>query len=394
MKHLSAHCSSLIAATVLFASFALVPMLATALTPDAARDPASVARANASVQASIAVTRRASAPGTAAPNDVFANPNRAYPASCLSDGLPFGFFRQSPNDPAPLQKQMILPGDPATCGGSNPECTHTEAVTVSIWRVPCSVDSGGHPRSAVLFEIDRQCDPNCQQTQPGLYPTFPLVSATQGNNTLVPRMATDQNTWYSVTYVNSPVVESNIWVFENYLGVVPQFDYNQAFSLNIDNHTIDFSVPAYNPVQYAANSFTLPISGYMTSNWFDPSHGGEGILTQVFDNNDGATRTFTAAWYTFDKLGLPFWLYAQGSIDIGDRTTGNVDTFYASNGGFAGNFGAGATFTKWGTINFSFTNCDHMTFVYNGNADAVNGPTGNGTRTWLRIANVNSLGCD
>jgi len=394
MNHLSTRCSTMIAAVVLFAALTLSPMLATGFTPSASRDPVSVAKANTSMQASLAATRPAAAAGTAAPNDVFANVDRAYPASCLSDGLPFGVFRQSPNDPAPLQNQMILPGDPGTCGGTNPECTHTEAVTVSVWRVPCSADSGGHPHSAVLFEIDRQCDPNCATSQAGLYPTFPLVSATQGNNTLDVRLATDQNTWYSVTYVNSPIPLSNIWVLENYYGGAVQFDFNQAFSLNLDNHTIDFSVPAYNPAQYAGNSFTLPISGYMTSNWYDPNHGGEGILTEVFDNNDGATRTFTAAWYTFDKLGLPFWLYAQGSIHIGDRTTGNIDTYYASNGGFAGNFGSGATFTKWGTINFSFSTCDHMTFVYNGNADAVNGPTGNGTRTWLRIANVNSLVCD
>jgi len=389
MIHLSTRCSSMFAAVIVLA--ALAPTLAAALTPGAGRDPASVARANASMQASTATARRGATPGTAAPNDVFANADRAYPASCLSDGLPFGVFRQSPNDPAPLQKQMVLPGDIATCGGNNPECTYSEQVTVSVWRVPCSVDSAGNPQSAVLLEIDRPC--GACNNQP-LYPTFPLVLATQGNNSLYIRLASDQNTWYSATYANSPIAHSDIWVLENFYGGSVQFDYNQPFSLNLDNHTVDFSVPAYTPAQYAANSFTLPISGYMTSNWFDPNHGGEGILTQVFDNNDGATRTFTAAWYTFDKLGLPFWLYAQGTIHIGDRTTGNVDTYYASNGGFAGNFGAGATFTKWGTINFSFSNCDHMTFVYSGNADAVNGPTGNGTRTWLRIANVNSLVCD
>ena len=238
-----------------------------AMASSAARDPASVAKANASTQAALATTRNAAAPGKTRPNDVFANPNRAYPASCLVDGLPFGVFQQSPSDPAALQQQMILPGDPAACGGTDPECTYTEQVTVSVWRVPCSADSAGHPQSAVLFEIDRQCDPNCD---PSLYPTFPLVLATQGNNSLYIRLATDQNTWYSTTYVNSPIVQSNIWVLENYLGGAVQFNYNQAFALNLDNNTIDFSVPAYNPAQYAANSFTLPISGYMTSNWFDP----------------------------------------------------------------------------------------------------------------------------
>jgi hypothetical protein len=389
MHHLLTRCASVTAAIVLFAFIVMAPMLAAALTPtsatNTARDPVAVAQAHASMQASMAASRQVAPPGTTRANDIFANPNRAYPPSCLSDGLPFGVFRQFNSDPAPQQKQMILPGDIATCGGNNPECTHTEQVTVSVWRVPCS---GG--TSAALLEIDRPCGASCD---PALYPTFPLVLATQGNNSLYIRLADDPNTWYTATYVNSPIYGSNIYVLENFL-VGTQFDFNQAFSLNLDNHTIDFSMPAYNPAQYTANSFSLPISGYMTSNWFDPNHGGEGTLTQVFDNNDGQTRTFTSAWYTFDKTGLPFWLYAQGTIHIGDRSTGNVDTYYATNGGFAGAFGSGATFTKWGTINFSFPDCNHMTFVYNGNADAVNGPTGSGTKTWLRIANVNSIVCN
>ena len=390
MNRLSTRCSSVIAAIALFAFIVMTPMLAAALTPGAsstaARDPVSIAQARASMQASMTAARQIAAPATARANDIFANPNRAYPPSCLSDGLPFGVFRQFNSDPAPLQKQMVLPGDIATCGGSNPECTYSETVTVSVWRVPCSGNT-----SATLLEIDRPCG-SCSTTS--LYPTFPLVLATQGNKSLYIRLADDPNTWFTTTYANTPIVTSNIWVLENFLGGSVQLDYNQAFSLNLDNHTIDFSMPVYTPAQYAANSLTLPISGYMTSNWFDPNHGGEGTLTQIFDNSDGLTRTFTSAWYTFDKTGLPFWLYSQGTIHIGDRSTGNVDTYYATNGGFAGAFGSGATFTKWGTINFSFPDCNHMTFVYNGNADAVNGPTGSGTKTWLRIANVNSIVCN
>jgi hypothetical protein len=388
MNRLYRRCASMIAALTCCALLLVLPTLAAASS--AARDPASVAKANASMQAALSPARRAAAPGTTRPNDIFANPTRAYPPSCLVDGLPFGVFRQSPSDPAPLQQQMILPGDPSTCGGNNPECTYTEQVTVSVWRAPCSVDSTGHPQSAVLLEIDRPCG-GCGNTS--LYPTFPLVQVTQGNNTQYVRLAPDQNTWYTATYVNSPIATSNIWVFENYLSGA-QFDFNQAFSVNFDNHTLDFAVPTYNAAQYAANSFTLPISGYMTSNWFDPQHGGEGILTQIFDNNDGATRTFTAAWYTFDKAGLPFWLYTQGTIQIGATTTGAVDTFYSSNGCFAGIGCGSATFTKWGTITFGFPDCAHMSFTFNGNADAVNGPTASGTRTWLRIANVNSIVCD
>jgi hypothetical protein len=363
----------------------------TATTGGAQRDRAAVAQANASIQAAMATARSAASaavvagPGPTKPNDVFPNPNRAYPPSCLGDGLPFGEFRQFSSDPAPLQQQLVLPGDIAACSGGNAqECAYQEQVTISVWRVPCS---GG--TSATLMQIDRPCG-GCANTS--LYPTFPLVLATQGNKQLYIRLATDPNTWFTTSYANEPIGSSNIWVLENFYGGAVQFDYNQAFALALDN-TIQFNVPAYQPAQYTGAQQSLPISGYMTSNWFDPNHGGEGTLTQIFDNNDGATRTFTSAWYTFDTNGLPFWLYSQGSIKIGDRTTGPVDTFYATNGGFAGNFNS-ATFTKWGTITFSFPDCNHMAFTYNGNADAVQGPTGSGQRTWLRIANVNSIACN
>ena len=127
-------------------------------------------------------------------------------------------------------------------------------------------------------------------------------------------------------------------------------------------------------------------------NKLDPQSGTIRVRA-VFDNADG-TRTFTAAWYTFDDSGLPFWLFAQGVIDIGDRTTGNVDTYYATGGCFAGVGCGSASFTKWGTINFSFPDCSHMNFTYNGDGSAVNGPKGSSQRSWLRIANVNSIVCN
>ena len=367
-----------------FGSLALAPGRASA--DGVVRNPVVSAQARASMQAAITASRAAR--GVKGQNDLVANPDRAYPASCLSDGLPFQMFKQFDSDPAPQQKLLTLPACSATDANT---CGLQETVTVSVWRVPCSPDANGIPKSATLMEIDRPCG---QCGNASVIPTFPLTEVTQGNNTISIRIANDQNTWYSTTYVNDPIYYSNIWVLENYLGTDVQFDYNQPFQLSLDR-TIVFSMPAYNPAQYAGASQSLPISGYMTSNWYSPGHGGEGMLTQIFDNGDGVTRTFTAAWYTFDKAGLPFWLFAQGVFNVGARTTGPVDTYYPTGGFFAGG-GGSATFTKWGTVTFSFPNCDHMTFTFNGNADAVNGPTSNGTevRTWLRIANVNSIVCD
>jgi hypothetical protein len=351
------------------------------------RDVAQVAQAHASLQASAAGAR--SAAGAMAPNEIYANDYRAYPPSCLVDGLPFGQFDAARGG----QSGITLLGDPAAClpGGSANECNFAEADTVKVWRVPCSGS-----KSATLVEIDRPA--NHDMT---LYPTLPGIYVIQGSKPLFIRYANDPNTFLTTTYTDTPLPGSDIFVLENFYGGATQIDYNQAFTLVLDNFTgntagnpVSFNFPVYNKADYPNASLTLPISGYMTSNWFDPQHGGEGILTQVFDNGDKATRTFTAAWYTFDKTGLPFWLFAQGTFHIGDRTTGSVDTYFPTGGCFAGVNCDSATFTKWGTITFTFPDCDHMAFNYSGNADAVNGPTGTGSRNWLRIANVNSLFCN
>jgi hypothetical protein len=329
------------------------------------------------------------AAGTTLPGEVYANPFRAYPPSCLGDGLPFRTFPQSNGDPAPQQQTLTLPGDPGQClgGGNAQECNYSEPVTVTVWRVACS-----NNKTAVLLEIDRSASNEGNTT---LYPTFPLVAITQNSSALVPaRLVDDPNTFFATTSVNTAVYSSDIYVLENYFNAnAQQIDYTKAFTLTLDN-TISFTLPTYDRTKYGAGIAPLEVSGYMSTNWFDAQHSGEGMQTQIYDNNDGATRTFTAAWYTFDKLGLPFWLFAQGTVTIGDRAANNVATYYATNGGFAGGF-TNATFTQWGTINFSFPDCNTMTFTYNGQTDAqTNGPGGQGTRTWTRLANINSLVCN
>jgi len=383
------------------AAIALACATSTFAAEGAANRTASASQVMAARQSALATAQTLNRPagarqaltaaaGTTQAGEIYANPFRAYPPSCLGDGLPFRTYPQSTGDPTPQQQSLTLPGDPGQCfgGGNAQECNYSEAVTVTVWRVACP-----NSQTAVLVEIDRS------QTNDGnttLYPTFPLVSITQGTSSLSPvRLVDDPNTFFATTSVNTAVYSSDIYVLENYYNdQTLQLDYAKAFVLTLDN-TISFTFPDYNKSQYAAANQNLPISGYLSTNWYNPLESGEGMLTQIYDDyNDttGTKRTFTAAWYTFDPLGLPFWLYAQGSITIGDRAANNIQVFYASNGKFAGS--GNATFTQWGTANFSFPDCDHMVFTYTGNADAVNGPTGSGTRTWSRLTNINSLVCN
>jgi len=328
--------------------------------------------------------------GTAKPSEIFANPYRAYPPSCLADGLSplFRNFPQSTGDPTPQQQSLTLPGDPGEClgGGNNAECTHTESVTVTVWRVACS-----NNQTAVLVEIDRSTANEGNFT---LYPTFPLVEITQNNGTLSPvRMVDDPNTFFATTSVNTALYSSDIYVLENYFNdQAQQIDYTKGFVLTLDR-TINFTFPDYDRTKYGAGMGPLEITGYLSTNWYNPLQFGEGMLTQIYDGDASKSeRFFTAAWYTFDSFGLPFWLFAQGTIHIGDRAANNVQVVYPTTGTFAGN--GTTTNTNWGTADFSFPDCNTMVFTYRGPNPPSDFPSGSGTRTWSRLANINSLVCN
>jgi hypothetical protein len=336
------------------------------------------------------------ASGTTAPADVYANPDAAYPPSCLVDGLHASQYAYT-TDPQAQRVQVVTPIYDFNTGYYD----LSETDTYTVWRVPCS---GGV--SAVLLELNRPAGMSGTTSQ---YPTFPDIYTGTSSSVVYVRLPNDPNTVYSDTILGSPVIEDAIYVFEYYSGAASSasVNYNQAFTLIIDTLTQNASgneitatinVPAYSAANfnsYPSASSPMEISGYMSTNWFDPAHGGEGMLIQVYDNGDQETRTFTAAWYTFDPAGLPFWLFAQGTVAIGATQATNVPTYYSTNGGFAGNFGASSTFTQWGTMSFSFPDCNTMKVSYDGKTDAqTNGPGGQGSLSWSRLANINSLNCD
>ncbi|MEP6940441.1 MAG: hypothetical protein ABI846_11820 [Rudaea sp.] len=321
-------------------------------------------------------------------------PARAYPPSCFADGLPLG---QGAQDPHLQGLSISLHGDFNACFVSTAsptyavaqqECHYSEAVNVFVFRVPCSAGT-----SATLLEIDRAAG---MQGHTDLYPTFPGVWVLQGAHIAYIRLSQDANTTTTQTFVNSPVYRNSIYTLENSAGQ-SAFDYNQSFTLTVDNNTglaLQFALDAYHPADYPAAALGMPLTGYLTGSWYDPAHSGEGILTQIFDNGDGAiTRTFVATWYTFDATGVPFWLVAQGTFPIGATHVDNVAVQSVSGGGFAGAFNA-VTRSAWGTMSFAFSDCSHVHFSYaSGNGNAAGVPAGSGTRDWVRIGNIDALNC-
>ncbi|HZW51166.1 MAG TPA: hypothetical protein VFF05_04855, partial [Rudaea sp.] len=234
------------------------------------------------------------------------------------------------------------------------------------------------------------------------YPTLPAISVAQGSNNIYIRLANDPNTFFSTNYALDPLTQSDIFVLENFYNGSVQFDFNQAFTLTVDNlnsndsnRFTDFAMPVYSPAQYPAALQPLPISGYLTGAWYDPNHSGEGIQVEVGEQGTPGTandRYIVLAWYTYDTSGVPYWLYGEGNFTSGDRQA-LVTMVYSTGGGFAGNFGS-ATTPTWGTINVYFTDCNTMQFSYQSASGLPTGvPTGNGAKTWTRISQMNGLTC-
>ncbi len=318
--------------------------------------------------------------------EAFANPYRAYPPSCLEAPLLLGLYA---NDPGRLQTQITLPGDPLNT--ANGENTYSETDTVTVFRAVCS--SGV---SATLLEIDR---PSGSAAFP--YPVFPGIYI--GSQQYVPRITNDPNTFFTNTFAYDPVTTSDVYVLEHIYGESSIVDYNQAFTLYVDNlmsgsnaDTAQFDLPAYNPANYAEASQPLKISGYMTGNWYDPAHNGEGLQVEVGEFTY-PTRYMTIAWYTYDEMGVPYWLVGSGSFTAGDRTA-SVTLGYTSGGGFAGNFGSSVTSNAWGSFTASFPDCNTMVFTYAslpGTPSTI--PVGNNTnnpKTWTRLSQMNGLTCE
>jgi hypothetical protein len=360
-------------------------------------DPAAVHKAQAARQPLIAAAQHfaqnmrgvVTAPGTTAA-EIFPNPYRAYPESCLVDGMPLG---QSSLYSNVQQRSVTLQAYNTSVGGYSPETD-----TLIVWRVPCS---GG--AAAVVVEIDRPAAVNGNATQ---YPVFPNIYITQSGTTAIayPRVAQEPNTLFEDMSLASSVYYSTIYVLEYYNPAnarsSPQVDYSQAFTLNIDNlasggapATLD--IPAY---VAATSPPPMAISGYMTANWSNPNQSGEGIILQVYNGSASPiesppTRILSFAWFTYDDSGAPFWLFGSGTFTVG-ATSVTAQTIYLTGGTFAASSPGPAVNTpSWGSVTFTFPDCAHMNIVYSGDASAVNGPKGAASATFSRVADVNSLVC-
>ncbi len=337
--------------------------------------------------------------GDAHAKDLEANAYRAYPPSCLSYPLPTDIT-------GPHWSRSV---DLYEVDGNGADSLET--VTITIWRVACS--SSQFYTSATLMRIDRQRQFNGDNT---IFPRFPDVRAAQVNEyddiafdggIDYVRVAPEANTVVSDSLPDTPLVYSTTYVLENYPSpLAGRFDFNLPFTIRFDNgyasnNQFFIDVPGYDPTAstYPAAFESLPINGYLSSNWFDPAHGGEGIITQIAEFPPAADGTvfkqLVFDWFTFDNDGLPFWISGNATINASNPTSVTVPAVYLTNGGFAGDFGANATANPWGTVTFEFPDCNHLTVTYASNGSQPSFvPTGSGTLNLQRLVSVNGLTCE
>ncbi len=324
-----------------------------------------------------------------------ANPVRTYPPSCLADPLP-----STPSGPLYRNSNVDLA---ATDGAGN---YFRETVTITIWRVACS--SAETWNSATLMRIDR--DPDFEGDTE-IYPLFPGINVAQGSVQFTTpelsliRTATEPNTVIADTVVDSPVVFSTTYVLENYpYEGANTFDFNLPFSIRFDNqfnsgtrfYTIS-NVPLYNPTAatYPQAFLNIPVTGLLSTNWYDPAKPGEGLVIQIYElPNDPNNLIFAFAWSTFDSTGTPFWFFGQATVARGARSI-TSPMAYLTGGGFAGTGGTVSPPNIWGTTTFSWPDCNNLNLGFTANPGLPAGvPTGNGNRQWKRVANVNGLICE
>lgn len=376
-------------------------------------DTARVLQSNAAAARAAASNTKAQGTNTY-PGSPVPNPVRAYPPSCAAYPLP-----DKASGPSSEIYSTVMSLYTRDISGA----THDpEQVGVTIWRIACS--TGGSPtpynstgqfyNAMTFLRIDRTA---ANEGNTEVFPTFPFLSLSQApltgsEDAAVVRAATEPNTWVSDGTFDSPIYNSTTYVLENFLtldssgNVDPAYNhqYSDAFTLFVNPFfssstpgVVAFPINAYSPTTstYPDAFNPLPIDGYESTSWFDPAHDGEGMLVQIYDNgaSDTGHRTIATGWYTYDPTGRPFWILAQGTMAVG-ATSVQATAYYTTGGGFAGGAGA-ATTTQWGTVTFSFPDCNHMNFTYNGQTDATTaGPGGTGSRSWVRIANINGLACE
>ena len=124
---------------------------------------------------------------------------------------------------------------------------------------------------------------------------------------------------------------------------------------------------ASQPVAVTVSDKPAPfaISRGISGSWFDASQSGHGFVLEVLP---GQPQILSAFWFVFAPGGGATWIAATGSVD-GDHAALQAYQVAGSGGAFAPHFDpANVHAQAWGTLTFSFTDCNTGRVVWSSTA--------------------------
>lgn len=150
-----------------------------------------------------------------------------------------------------------------------------------------------------------------------------------------------------------------------------------------------------NPVEvddmFFESDATVPspasLGGYLSGSWYDPTQSGQGFMLEF----TAQANQLIAAWFTFtpDGSGKPIWIYAQGEYDPLQSAV-TIPAAISSGTSFPPAFhGSDITKTPWGTLTFTFTDCDHASVAWNSTLPGF----GSGAQQLRRLTSISGSSC-
>jgi hypothetical protein len=145
----------------------------------------------------------------------------------------------------------------------------------------------------------------------------------------------------------------------------------------------------HDEVSHAAGAITVQgASGFaigpgITGAWYDPAQSGHGLIIEVLTDN-----RFYASWFTFNPAGTEqAWITGVGTYS---GNTANITVVFQPTGGrWIPNFDPTRIMPNpWGTLTFTFTDCNHGRVGFNSVAGY-----GTGSMNLTRLTQPLGLSC-
>lgn len=136
-----------------------------------------------------------------------------------------------------------------------------------------------------------------------------------------------------------------------------------------------------------APTASVTVDGYMSGSWYDPAQSGHGFDIDITDQDNQVV----AYWFNYapDGSGKQVWFYAQGTYDS-TRNSVTLDAGITSGARFPPMFNSGdVTLTRWGTITFTFTDCNHGTASWKSTLPGY----GSGSIPITRLTHIKGTAC-